>query len=274
MKVIVDDREHSLMEHLSMLFTTNNQLSFSLEKQTLTLGDVVLSRCSPDSGEFCIIERKSLQDLLASIKDGRYEEQSHRLTHASACPNHRIIYVIEGLMSALRTPQEKKMVYSAITSLNLYKGFSVLRTSTVNETAVLIYSMMDKIVRNEKKGILMYDTSRFSNTTDETSIANEQREPQNYCNVVKKVKKDNITPENIGEIIISQIPGVSSITAIAIMKNFNSFIHLIESLQNNPTCLENLTITTNEKTRKISKKVLQNIVHYLMSTKNETKVTE
>ena len=31
-----------------------------------------------------------------------------------------------------------------------------------------------------------------------------------YTNVVHKVKKKNITPENIGEIILSQIPGIST----------------------------------------------------------------
>ena len=271
MKIIVDDREHKLMEQLSMLFSSSNLTAFSLEKQTLILGDIVLTRDTPDVGELCIIERKSLQDLLASIKDGRYEEQSHRLTYASQCPNHRIIYIIEGPMSSLRTPQEKKMVHSAITSLSLYKGFSVMRTATVNETAALIYSMMSKIVNNDKKGILMYNEPRFSTQSTESINVTEHVEPQNYCNLVKKVKKDNITTENIGEIFLSQIPGVSSVTAISIMSNFDSFYHLIESLQKDHTCLENLTITTNDKTRKISKKALENIVHHLMSTKDEIK---
>jgi ERCC4-type nuclease len=269
MKIIVDDREHKLMEQLSMLFSLSNPTTFSLVKQTLILGDIVLTRDTPDVGELCIIERKSLQDLLASVKDGRYEEQSHRLTHASNCPNHRIVYIIEGLMSSLRTPQEKKIVYSAITSLNLYKGFSVMRTATVNETAVLIYSMMNKIINNDKRGVLMYNEPRFSTPSTESINMIEQVDPPNYCSVVKKVKKDNITTENIGEIILSQIPGVSSAIAISIMSNFDSFYHLIESLQKDNTCLENLTITTNDKTRKISKKALENIVHHLMSTKDE-----
>ena len=42
--------------------------------------------------------------------------------------------------------------------------------------------------------------------------------------VVKKVKKENITPENIGEIILSQIPGVSSHTSQIIMNKFGSYI--------------------------------------------------
>lgn len=42
-----------------------------------------------------IFERKSISDLLASLKDGRYEEQSYRLS-GSNTNNHNIIYIIEG----------------------------------------------------------------------------------------------------------------------------------------------------------------------------------
>ncbi len=260
MKIIVDDREQDLMNHFSRLLMLTEHNTFHIEKQTLHIGDVILTPGSLDGEEFCIIERKSLTDLLASIKDGRYEEQSHRLSYATSCPNHRIIYIIEGNMSSLKNTNELKMVCSAITSLNMYKGFSVLRTLNVQDTARLIFFMMGKIVKNNEKNIPFH--AGFSDVSG--NVVSTQGEPQNYCNLVKKVKKDNITPDNIGEIILSQIPGVSSITAIAIMKNFTSFYNLIESLQKDPTCLENLTITKNGKTRKISKKVLEDIKRFLL----------
>ena len=42
-----------------------------------------------------IIERKSLNDLASSIKDGRYAEQSFRLSNIEH-HNHNIVYLIEG----------------------------------------------------------------------------------------------------------------------------------------------------------------------------------
>jgi crossover junction endonuclease MUS81 len=259
MEIIVDDREHDLMNCLTDLLKGCVLEPFNIVKQTLHIGDVILTPGSLDGDEYCIIERKSLSDLLSSIKDGRYEEQSHRLSHATKCPNHRIIYIIEGNVNSLKNHSEYKMVCSAITSLNMYKGFSVLKTTSVHETARLIFHMAEKIIKNNNKNQQFY--GGFSG--DE--INNQTGEPPvNYCNLVKKVKKDNITPDNIGEILLSQIPGVSSITAIAIMSNFKSFYNLIESLQKDQTCLENLTITKNEKTRKISKKVLEDIKTYLL----------
>jgi hypothetical protein len=91
----------------------------------------------------------------------------------------------------------------------------------------------------------------------------------NYCSVVKKVKKENVTPENIGEIVLCQIPGISSVTAITIMKKFTGFPHFLEQLQINPDCLEGITIETNGKTRKINKSSVENIKKFFLKN-NDT----
>jgi ERCC4-type nuclease len=58
----------------------NYLLIFCIEKKVITLGDIHFVN---DEKEVLIIERKSLSDLIASIKDGRYEEQSYRLINSS-----------------------------------------------------------------------------------------------------------------------------------------------------------------------------------------------
>jgi ERCC4-type nuclease len=141
-------------------------------------------------------------------------------------------------------------------SLNFMKGFSVFRSISMLETAEMLVNMADKIGRSMAKASLATNTTEITNTSTD----------QNYCTVVKKVKKDNITPQNIGEIILCQIPGISSTTAVAIMKHFTSFNHLMEELKTNPQCLENLTCeSTGGKTRKINKKCLESIHTYLGS---------
>jgi hypothetical protein len=71
-------------------------------------------------------------------------------------------------------------------------------------------------------------------TNDDVSSETENTD-KNYVNVIKKVKKENITPENIDEIMLCQIPGISSVTALAIIKKFNTtvlfaFYHLKHAL--------------------------------------------
>jgi ERCC4-type nuclease len=88
MKIILDERETALYAACHPIST---QKQIPLEKRVLDLGDIWVS--SLEEKIQVMVERKSLSDLVSSIKDGRYEEQSHRLQHASGIPRHNIIYI-------------------------------------------------------------------------------------------------------------------------------------------------------------------------------------
>jgi len=260
MKIIIDDRERELYDRMySIVHTEGHVTNIQLVKRIIPLGDILIE--TDEDKPVAIIERKSLTDLLASIKDGRYDEQSHRLLHSCEIHPHNIIYLIEGQMSTLRSIMEKKIVYSAITSLQYFKGFSVYRTMSMAETAEWIIWTANKIDRELVKGKPPAYLTKNSNTVlNATDIATMQ---PSYVQFVKKVKRDNITPDNMGEILLTQIPGISSITAAAIMKHFDTFPLLLIELGKNPQCLNNITIDNGGKSRKLSKTVLENIVHYL-----------
>jgi len=293
MKVIIDERETALFEKcVSILCSLRNPSYIQLSKEVLNLGDILIK--TDEDKDVLLIERKSFSDLLASIKDGRYEEQSYRLLHSSGFPPHSVFYLVEGMLSQLRAPIEKKIILSSIATLQFFKGFSVHRTASVQESAEWLLQFADKIERNFLKGIVPYyltrpfykgftqnirepigsNESTVTNNEEPDNISTEitnslqnthEPAPADYCHVVKKVKKENVTPENMGEIILCQIPGISSVTAIAIMKRFSHFTHLMEELTKDPTCVENLTIETNGKIRKISKSVAENIHKYLLN---------
>lgn len=285
MKIIFDIRENELYNKCISIENTTN-IVFS--KEVLPLGDIILQT---DVGEpILLIERKTFSDLLASIKDGRYEEQSYRLTNSSDFIPHSIIYLLEGMFSQIRNPQEKKIIFSSMTSLQFFKGFSVHRTSSTSETAEWLLSVANKIQKELNKGREpYYKTSHYlkhmiNTIPNPENIPNDDNIPNvdtntpilsnvEYCNVVKKVKKDNITPENIGEIILCQIPGISAITAIAIMKKFNNFPHFIQELQSNKECISNITTEHNGKMRKISKSIIENIYKFLLQPPNNTSCT-
>ena len=240
MKIIIDEREVALYERMVSLDT-----GLLIVKQVLQIGDAIIQN---DDVDLCVIERKTLQDLLSSIKDGRYEEQSHRLIHTSGLSPHNIIYIIEGNMSTLQTDKDKQLIYSSITSLNYYKGFSVLRTTSVNDTADLIIGMTRKIEKNNSKGVLPHTNC-------------EEITP--YANVVKKTKKDNITVENISQIMLCQIPGVSTVTSTAIFAKFGTIKKLITSIAENPDCMNDLSYIQSGKSRKVNSTAVKKIKDFL-----------
>ena len=282
MKIIIDERERDLYEQCYSIVNTEGNTTFiQLSKQVLPIGDILIQ--TDEDKPVMLIERKSFSDLLASIKDGRYEEQSYRLTYASGFPMHNIMYLIEGMFSQVKSIQEKKLLYSTMTSLNYFKGFSIYRAATVRESAEWLIWTANKIERDFLKGkcphYLFKRECENTLITDDSIIEADDRISNDvstsvpYCNVVKKVKKENVTTENIGEIILCQIPGISSVTAVAIMKKFQNFLHLLEELKQNPSVLDDVQYETKGKMRKISKSCIESIKTFLITPsekKNET----
>ena len=255
MKIKIDIRENQLIKLLRAL---NNDYGYNIEITTekLDLCDLILT--TDKDQELLMIERKSINDLASSIKDGRYAEQSLRLNSYNL-HNHNIVYLIEGDISNWSnkySKMKKETLYVTMFCLNYYKGFSVIKTKDLYETAEYILRFTDKMGREKHK-------QRFYN--NDNTMVNSKK----YCEVIQKVKKKNITPENIGEIILSQIPGISSTTSMAVIEKYGSLYNLLMALNENPKCLDGLTYETkNKERRRISKTSIRNIVQYLLYQKS------
>ena len=248
-----------------------------LVSENLPVGDIIIA---DNLEEKIIIERKTLADLASSIKDGRYNEQSYRL-NGIPHHNHNIIYLIEGDVSKyniFKSKTDKNTLYSAMFSINYYKGFSVMRSNSMDESALMLCNMVSKMLKSDKLPYYrnLKETSptveketTVENSTESVStvepIEDEVQNSKDYCSVVKKIKKDNITVENIGEIMLCQIPGISSVTAIAILSKFKTFPDLILEMKKDPTCLNSISYTTsNGQSRKISKACIASIIKFLI----------
>jgi hypothetical protein len=85
-----------------------------------------------------------------------------------------------------------------------------------------------------------------------------------YSSLVKKKKNENITKDNFLEIVLCQIPTVSSVTATAISKVYKNLSHLIDSIKENQNCLDSIKYKTDKgQERKLSKTCVKNIVEFL-----------
>ena len=261
MKIIVDERETALYGLLTQ--QPSDDKKPQIEKRVIPLGDILFTS-DDESITYQIIERKSVADLLASVKDGRYAEQSYRL--ANCFPNrHNIVYLIEGQVR----DHDKKLVFSCMASLNYFKGFSITRTVSLAETAQYIEITADKIARELSKGTSQATTSPATTTSPSITIPTEvvgptNAETQDYCSVVKVAKKANITRENIGQLMLMQIPGISSTISGEIMRPFATFAAFIDHLRSEPAYLETIVLESSGKKRKLGSNVVAAIKAYLL----------
>lgn len=260
MLIKIDTRESDL--HLECLQRTCNNDNIRIESEMLPLGDIILYNDNGD--ELVIIERKTLYDLASSIKDGRYKEQSYRL-HECSTHNHNIIYLVEGNLQSYnpnRGRLERKSILSAFVTITYFKGFVLHRTEGLSETAEWIVNYAVKLQNENRKAF--YDNIGGS-SSDEIGTA------QSYVSVSSRVKKSKVTYDNIGAIMLSQIPGVSTAVSIAVMEKYGTLKELMRVLSNDPCALDEITISNkSNKPRKISKTSCQNIYNYLIYCENTT----
>ena len=96
----LDNREHQLINLFNNVNKTNI-IQSNLITKNLDIGDIIIeyhpsdNQINQTSKNRLILERKTIPDLISSIKDGRYHEQKIRLL---SCQSSDTIigYIIEG----------------------------------------------------------------------------------------------------------------------------------------------------------------------------------
>jgi len=122
LRLIIAKGENNLCSELLAL-----QVPYQVEN--LPVGDIEIR--DGVNTPIAIIERKTIADLMASIRDGRYKEQSTRL---QAITNAQVWWVIEGNPTTYRRdPQAQTRMCSAIASLGLLRNFTPVRTASTYE---------------------------------------------------------------------------------------------------------------------------------------------
>jgi len=256
-----------------------------IKKEQLAIGDIIL--VDDDTGQNIIIfERKTLYDLAASIRDGRYNEQSFRLDKENI-HNHSIVYIIEGDIERYIEKKgrvSKKTLISCMFSLLYYKGFSVFRTNSICETADVVVFFADKYYKtriSDKSRVPYYAEINCHKsepdavlTSPTTKGSDDSDDNEKYCAALKSHKEKNeyITPDNINIIMLSCVPGISSKVATQLMREYKTIQNLLYQLEKKPDMLNTFMIKTegagaSTKTtfRKINKTCVENIKKFLIA---------
>jgi ERCC4-type nuclease len=139
MEIVIDYRERSIIQELGdSIYTVEN----------LIIGDIVIKK---DKKELVIIERKTMDDFIGSIKSGRYAEQRERLKlFRQGMPEVKIIYLLEN-----RKPSEiRNTIDGAITNLLLFHNISVIYSDDIPNTVDIIKNMSRKLEEKDVSSLV------------------------------------------------------------------------------------------------------------------------
>jgi ERCC4-type nuclease len=248
--VYIDNREQvEIKDSLREAVQGNCELVFD----NLQLGDYIL-KDDADETEYAVIERKTLSDLAASIKDGRYLKQKAGLLGKYA-PS-KVIYIIEGLLdystngtdNVLLNGVHYKGLITCVYNMMLLDKIHVVNTRDVASTVGFIRGLCDRILASPEK----YKCELPSSSVKE-----------DFIHITNKV----VDPSTYFVSALCQVPGISKKTAQGITEQFKSMSQFQTafaacSTHEIKTKIKE-TITTIDakgKHRKLSERVVDNLV--------------
>jgi ERCC4-type nuclease len=208
-----DYREHHIIEELVKQKVPH-------QVKTLDFGDFQL--IDREEQIVCVWERKTYNDLAASLSDKRFREQKHRMT---TCKAPYKGYIIEG-----KCPQGKfhGLQPGAIDSIRLglmcRDGFKVINSDGTRHTAVILAKTLKKIPEYLESQIQGRDLK--SNVEDRYHCALVDSE-------ISGVKKENLTPEMCYLAQLALIPQISYQSAKAIKVEYPNMTKLITAISDN-----------------------------------------
>jgi ERCC4-type nuclease len=241
-QLLIDNREREIKDH----FKDKENVSIL----NLDIGDICFKK-----GEetILIIERKTINDLSASIIDGRSREQKMRLL-GSGISKERIMYLIEGDIMKTKTTIKggTSTLVGSLINMCFRDGIRLYKSSSINETIFYIEKLFEKL---EKDG----DTFWKYENNNEISVVE-------YSATLKTKKKENMTPEVWFHKQLTLIPQVSGTIAEVIIKYYpsvNSLVMAYSALKDKKDCIKMLECliysTTTGKSRKVGPKVSERI---------------
>lgn len=247
----IDAREHKLKDILMQSIDCEECLTFlCVECDNLYCGDFIIE---VDKVPIIVIERKTLPDLVSSIKDGRYRTQKAKLKETY--PNTSITYLVEGQFDynpkspILIEGMDKYSVISSVINTHLRDKLNVIHTNNLEDTFDYLLALIIRVCK---------DPLKYKNPSSDIEYKKED--------MIVKHKVSN--KEDMFFYQLTQVPGISSKTAQAFVNKYHNMMEFYKTfidmdIEEKLKTLKSITIDESNKKRKINSKVADNIVQFM-----------
>ncbi|VAH76139.1 unnamed protein product [Triticum turgidum subsp. durum] len=209
--LILDDREIFGSRGKRVVGNIHSKFHVPVEIKRLPVGDGIwIARHRRSHTEYVldfVVERKSVTDLVSSIRDSRYKDQKLRL---KKCGLRKLIYLVEGDPNPLGASESIK---TACFTTEILEGFDVQRTTGYSDT--------ESTYGHLTLSIIDYYSTNFS------IGANTCRVCLTYDEFVKKCcDPKKLTVSDIFALQLMQVPQVTEETAIAVIELYPTLVSL------------------------------------------------
>ncbi|KAI5137008.1 hypothetical protein NEAUS07_1765 [Nematocida ausubeli] len=249
--LLIDIREKRSREDPYFFHTFLSHAGVKAETRVLSIGDFLWAHIKNSQELYCkvLIERKTIRDLLQSVRDGRYREQKERLVSLPG----RKIYCIEGSHSLEKSIT--KMIYTVTYSL-IASRFMVINPRRVEETLFTIEKIHGHVANEVNTACLQKKETERSDKKEEGLFLLD-----NLLARLHRKKLTDYTETEQSLIVLQAIKGVSQSAAINIVLKIGKLSDLIKKSQDRSSLLEELAaIPGSKRNRQLGPKKAQSIL--------------
>ncbi len=219
LRIVIDEREKK--SGIPKLLAS---IGIKTEIKTLLIGDYIV-------GPETVVERKSIQDLVSSVFDGRLFDQCNRLKQNFEFP----IILLEGNVDEIEDIVENPLIfYGAISTIAIDFKIPIIPTPSASHSAKLLVAMCSR------------------------------RESTNG-HYLKKIKKSvDIEKQQLS--VLCSLPGVGEKTALRMLEKFGTPLQVFSA---SVTDLSKISGLGNQRAKKI-KKMLNGKSKHLKKSNQKT----
>ena len=262
-KFIIDNREIYIKKY----FNDNTDKFPNIIYKNLDLGDIIIEF---NDIPLIIIERKTIPDLLASIKDGRYREQKTRIKDSGI--KYKIYLIEDDITSQnILSSAQNKMITSSLLSI-IIQEINILKTSSLADTINILKTLYKKLICSKANTILNYilQNNLSSDNVSGVNVSGVNVSISKNVNECINIKKKSHDPLQCFKNQLCQIPSISNTISNVIITNYKNMNELLNAF-NKMDCkdelkyklLENMSWENNGKTRRIGPKKAEQVYNYL-----------
>ncbi|KAI9348825.1 hypothetical protein BD770DRAFT_395057 [Pilaira anomala] len=244
--LVLDNREVQMKTDRAYFQRKLAEKGVTCVTRSLDLGDVIWvarkkNSSSNESEELFldyVIERKRLDDLITSIKDGRYTEQKTRLR---VCGAEKVIYLVEEYNREAVVNQSVLAVQTAMSSLQITEGFYLRRTDSIDETITFLVSatkLMNRIYQGRTLYSIPGDIITRQNYLDLKNAFKEKHDGEKSAFLIKYPLYGELNSKNgsttVGEVylrMLMTIRGVNMERATSLSKIYPTPHALLKAFQ-------------------------------------------
>lgn len=233
-QMIIDNREVKSPKDRTFIEDHLHSNGIDLVTKALDVGDILWIAKTDTGKEYVldhIVERKRMDDLLGSIKDGRFHEQKFRL---SKCGAKHVIYLIEETHMT-EVPHYIEALQTAISSTQVVNGFFVKRVPSLDYSVRYLCRLTKKLKTLYEDKTLYIIPDHMIDRRTLTSLRQHLRTTHpdrswylSYDSFSSISKKTTVV--HVGELwlrMLMTIRGVSAEKALEIQLAFPTLQHLL-----------------------------------------------